>query len=290
MGADHPQLSSLRRAKGQVRDYGIPHTQHPRTVETPSAEQSATPNETPPHTNVATGETTDPTNNATQPSQPENNDTSDDANVWKKRHDDGRQYQAELQNRIKELEQELNTTKESKLELPNTDEEIAVWKKENPSLYDAVTTLILKEKEGTLKEVQDAREELSRVKRTIANEQLFLEVQKTHKDANEIRKSDKFKEWFGSQTQAVKSLIESAEAADVIRGISLYKSDVGITDATPSSKSAEAAAAVTTAATTSLPQEKKRWSNAAIAKLTEKEYAAYRDDIKLAKLEGRFDY
>lgn len=215
---------------------------------------------------------------------------------WKKRHDDGRAYINELQSKLRELEtkQVAPEATTPKLVLPKSEEEVDEWKQANPEIYDQVLTIVKKETQLTASELEEAKRELKALREKEANERLFREVVSVHSDADEIRKSQEWVEWFNEQTPLVRSLVESNNARDVIRGIDLFKKDTGFGSAysrtpnVPASKSVEAAGAVTTATARMAPvTDVKVWTMSEINKLSPKEYAAYKDQIYKARRENR---
>lgn len=289
--SQHPGLQSLRRSKGEQ------HTIQVRNPNTTVVEQPSTP--------VTTDEPIDNSNTNTSPQDPlateegvttesgsdpvdptSDNDTVD----WKKRHDDGRTYQAQLQAEINELKSKLesqgNDKDEDTITLPKSDAELEAWKNEHPQMFDSILTLIRKEGEPTAIELKQAKDELQAIKAKTRNEALFHEVLKVHPDASDIRNSDKFKQWFSTQSTGIKSLIESTEKQEVITGIDIYKREVGITTPTAETKptanpvkSAEAASAVQTNTTVPTSTPSKEWTDDVIKRLTPTQFAAHRSEI-----------
>ncbi len=196
---------------------------------------------------------------------------------------------------LKEERDAANTKAENAdtppVQLPKTDAELAKWKKTHPEQVDLILTLIGKQNEGTAEEVKKAREELAQIRNTTKSAELFGEVLKVHPDAGAIKKSPEWLEWFNEQTPATRALVESPNVTDIARGIGLYKADKGIT-ATPKStgKSEADAAFVSTRKQHQTPTGPKIWTKSEVSKLTIKQYAASRDEIKQAKAENRFDF
>lgn len=211
-----------------------------------------------------------------QPSNsPENNSNAVD---WEKRYSDARRYQQELQDKIKELETiAVSKTKEA---LPKSEAELAAWKKDHPDLYDTIRTVYAKEAEDLVAQVNTAKAELDSIKNANKKESVFSEVLKEHQDANQIRNSQQFKEWYGNQSAGVRSLIDSFDARDISRGIHLFKADTNQnTTQTNPYKSVDAAGAVDTRSNVSIAPQPKAWTSQEIAKLSPAEYAKHRDAI-----------
>lgn len=287
-----PSLKRLRNAQRGTRDlYQV--SNNPFTEK----ELTATPALQAPKDPVKTGALATPGQapeelEGQQGDQIEHNDhpkTTD----WEKRYGDARTFINDLQNELADTRKQLDEASRKPLNLPVSEEEIELWRKTNPQTFDMLVSIIRKESKDMETQLDKARKELETVKTRSASEQLFVEILKVHSDAGEIRGSDQFRDWFKDQTKAVKNLIESSVAADVCRGIKLYKEDTGIMEPkkTTSSKTSDAAEAVTVKGTPSVPKDSQTriWGNSEIAKLTPEQYSKHRDDIKRARAEGRFD-
>lgn len=256
-------IASLHRAKGSSSTM--------YQTRTPSSFMK--PDETPP----ANPPVAD--NSAPPSSQPSNSPDNNNSNAvdWEKRYSDARRYQQELQDKIKELETiAVSKTKEA---LPKSEAELAAWKKDHPDLYDTIRTVYAKEAEDLVTQVNAAKNELDSIKNANKKESVFSEVLKEHQDANQIRNSQQFKEWYGNQSAGVRSLIDSFDARDISRGIHLFKADTTTTPQGNPYKSAEAAGAVDTRSSVSMPTQTKAWTPQEIAKLSPAEYAKHRDAI-----------
>jgi D-ribose pyranose/furanose isomerase RbsD len=207
---------------------------------------------------------------------------------WKKRYDDSRSFINKLQDEKKALEAKL-TSGDKSIPLPQTEDEVDEWKQSNPDLYEKITTIINKEVKP-LKEVITQKETQER------NTRIFNEVKQSHSDADEIRKSPLFSNWFAEQTPAIKALIESTEPKDIVRGINLFKSDVEwkkpVATSQQAGKTAEdASAVIVKGGSTFTPQsQKKVWSDKEVREMSPKDFAKYQTEINLAKREGRYQF
>lgn len=222
-------------------------------------------------------------------------DSNDKRTNWKKRHDDVRTYANDLQLENTDLRKQLEDAGKKPVQLPMSEDQINNWRKENPQSFDTIVSIVRQELPDLTNEVQKVKQELDAVKKRTASEQLFQEILKVHGDAGQIRQSDKFKEWFKIQPKDIRALIESPMSSVVCRGIDMYKSDVGINkqkrDETPFSKSEDAASAVTVKGAPSVPTDGKAklWTASEVSKLSSKQYMQYRNEIKRAKVEGRYN-
>lgn len=274
----HPGVSALRRAKGVVATPKVTNRTNPHNV----IQDRITPDSPHVDSTMATDSNQD---TVQQPSNPEpTTQTSDTTNVdWEKRYSDARRYQQELTDKIKDLESKLTSeTKESIL--PKSDVELEKWKSEHPELYDAVVTVYRKETEQINTELEKAKAELEQIRTSNKKESVFNEVLKVHSDADSIRRSGEFKEWYTTQSSGVQSLIDSLDSRDIVKGISLYKADKGLTTQgkppTNPYKSAEAAGAVDVNNSTQLPTQPKAWTPEEVKQLSPEQYAKHRTAIK----------
>lgn len=203
---------------------------------------------------------------------------------WQKRYGDAQRY-------IQQLKNELEEAKGSKepVKLPKTDAELQAWMDKNPEQVDLLITLIGKQNESLVTELQSTKTTLDEIRKANRNEELFQEVLKTHPDAGQIRKSEKFKEWFATQSNGVRALIESDNANDISKGIAIFKNDVGINTSKSYGKSAEDADFINPKTAPNLPKDPKVWTASEISKLSPQQYDKYREEIKAAKREGRYD-
>lgn len=293
----HGPLAALRAAKGAAAERYMISTTDPK--DTMSTGPATTTNDnidedTPaggfapsPRSATDTGGQTnthqDPSDNSGKPAN-SNGETD-----WQKRYSDQQRYVQELKDQIKGLE-EAGTKKT--VEFPKTDEELEIWKKTKPEEYDSILTLIRKESQGVASELHKALDELNSVKRQTRNTELFGQVLKSHPDAGEIKKSEKWRDWFNAQSKAVRALIESENADDIIRGINIYKLDVGITTKTSSTGKDDSAAYFvdTRSSGNPVPTGPKVWKESEVRGMREELYSKYREEIKAAKREGRYDY
>lgn len=281
-----PALARLEAAKATVKQ-GI----RLRDEETPAEPATQPPVATQPQVETGPMATVSEPAQAPEPNiSPTETKPIEDSDQWKKRYDDSRTFINDLQSTISTLQNEVKALKKKPVELPVKKEEVEKWIKDNKEIADIITSMQRLESTELLEEVNKAREELENIKRATNNAQLFQEVLKVHPDADTIRKDPKFHDWFKLQTKAVKSLIESSVAADVVRGVQLYKDDIGITKAKVNSgKSEDAAAAVTVKGSSIPPQGPKVWKASEINKMNETQYAKYRAEIKQAMKDGRYD-
>lgn len=221
----------------------------------------------------------------------ESKSTSDEDESWKKRYSDLRSHLNDKANEIKDLKNKLKEL-EAKPDISKlaSEEDLEAFEKDNPEVYTLFKTLAVK----TNKELEEQLKELKEQQAQVAQERAFNEVLKVHPDADEIRHSDKFKEWYKEQTRAIQALISSDSAIDAIKGLNLYKEEQGISSkatVTKKQEKAQAAQAVKGSAPKASPSDtKKIWKESEIEKLSSSEFSKLKAEINKAKLEGRLVY
>jgi hypothetical protein len=113
-------------------------------------------------------------------------------------------------------------------------------------------------------------------------------IRKKHSDFDKIKASDDFKGWRARQAPVVQEALNKGTAADVIWALDLYKADVGI-----GKRKGKLGAAVTAAepdmTTNREPPtgQKRIFTNAEIAAMSDEEFAANEAEIDKAMAEGR---
>ena len=223
-----------------------------------------------------------------QPGAPEEDLPPEGDVDWKKRHDDGRRYQTQLTDTVKQqadkiAELEAEKLIKEKTSLPRTEAELVAWKESNPEMYDTMLTLIRME-------TNDLTKEYNSLQKKTKHEVVFQEVLKAHPDAGQIRQSEDFLNWFQAQPRGIQSLIESTLSSEIIRGIDMYKSDTskGVQQPSVPNKDIDSSLMVTTKGSTTPPTNQGQvWSREQIKNMSDQDYGKYREEIKKAMNEGR---
>lgn len=206
---------------------------------------------------------------------------------WQKRYSDQQRYVTRLQNEKLELEKQLKNAQTKPLEVPRTKEQLDDFRKQYPELFDTLISLTRLEVTEQSKQLDEERKEVLKKIADIESEKLILEVAKVHKDAIQIRNDSKFHAWLADQSNAVKALFESSNPKDPIKGLYLYKEDMGIKS--PRDKKIEAAAVTPTGGTDIPTGGKKVWKQSEVQKLSAADYKKYREDIiEAMQTEGRY--
>lgn len=158
---------------------------------------------------------------------------SKEEQTWKKRYGDLRRWESkkekDFKNEIKELKSQLKTLGNQKLEMPDvsSEEELEAWMNEYPDFAKILRRVARQEASKMTKEVDDAKGELSKLRREINQTSQERQLQKFHPDFNEIREDDKWYAWLDSKSKRINDAITDPDTeveyiADII---SMFKSE-----------------------------------------------------------------
>ena len=217
--------------------------------------------------------------------------------VFKKRYDDlKRHYDSTLgkhKDEVHTLRTQLEQTSKNFVP-PKSKDELETWRKEYPDVYDMVETIAMNKADSRAKEMENKYQNLQVQQEQINREKAEVELLKAHPDFQDIRQKDEFHEWAANQDPIIQGWLyeNTANSSLAGRAIDLYKMDKGVSKLSKKQETAvkkEAAKAITKTAkaTESELPKKKVWSNAAIAKMSVREYAKHEEDIDNAIKEGR---
>ena len=217
--------------------------------------------------------------------------------VFKKRYGDLKRHYDSTLGKHKDEVRTLRTQLEQSSKQfvpPKSKEELEAWRKEYPDVYDMVETIAMTKADTRAKEMEDKYQNLQVQQEQISREKAEVELLKAHPDFQDIRSKDEFHEWAAKQDPIIQGWLyeNTANASLAGRAIDLYKMDKGVSKLSKKQETAvkkEAAKAITKTAkaTESELPKKKVWSNAAISKMSVREYAKYEEEIDKAVREGR---
>jgi len=217
--------------------------------------------------------------------------------VFKKRYDDLKRHYDSTLGKHKDEVRTLRTQLEQSSKQfvpPKSKDELESWRKEYPDVYDMVETIAMNKADTRAKEMETKYQNLQVQQEQINREKAEVELLQEHPDYKDIRSKDEFHDWAAKQDPVIQGwLYENASNASLAgRAIDLYKMDKGVSKLSKKQETAvkkEAAKAITKTAkaTESELPKKKVWSNAAIAKMSVREYAKNEEDIDNAVREGR---
>jgi hypothetical protein len=240
---------------------------------------------------------TDPDNTSDTPDTGNPKDSTVD---WAKRYADLKSFMdknknvdtsklTELQTTVAELQKQLKES--SKPTLPSTDEELAEWRNNFPKVFDVVTTIVRKEKQSEIDELNGRIGELQQTLNSFAKHQGRVELLKAHPDANEIEHSPEFEIWLETQRPAIRQLAAGG-VEDVSYLLNLYKTEMGLTSAAKKKETKEASKAITKGSMKAdIPGEKRIMKESDLSRITNtRELEKALAEFEQARLEGRVEY
>ena len=229
--------------------------------------------------------------------QQEPEPTSAEEKTFKKRYGDLRRHaqqkEADLQEQINQLREQLDSATKKQIELPKSDEDIEAWTKKYPDVAGIVETIAIKKSKEQAKELEDRIQKINEMQESATKEKAEVELLKLHPDFVDIREDDDFHNWAEEQPQWVqKALYENDnDAMSAARAIDLYKADRNIGKKKTSSK--DAALATNTKSTRTKPQtneESTYLRESQVQKMSSQEYERRADEVMEAIRTGKFVY
>ena len=223
--------------------------------------------------------------------------TSAEEKTFKKRYGDLRRHaqqkEADLQEQINQLKEQLDSATKKQIELPKSDEDIEAWTKKYPDVAGIVETIAIKKSKEQAQELESRIQKINEMQESATKEKAEVELLKLHPDFVDIREDDDFHNWAEEQPQWVqKALYENDnDALSAARAIDLYKADKNIGKKKTSSK--DAALATNTKSTRTKPQtneESTYLRESQVQKMSSQEYERRADEVMEAIRTGKFIY
>ena len=223
--------------------------------------------------------------------------TSAEEKTFKKRYGDLRRHsqqkEADLQEQINQLKEQLDSATKKQIELPKSDEDIEAWTKKYPDVAGIVETIAIKKSKEQAQELESRIQKINEMQESATKEKAEVELLKLHPDFVDIREDDDFHNWAEEQPQWVqKALYENDnDALSAARAIDLYKADKNIGKKKTSSK--DAALATNTKSTRTKPQtneESTYLRESQVQKMSSQEYERRADEVMEAIRSGKFVY
>ena len=223
--------------------------------------------------------------------------TSAEEKTFKKRYGDLRRHaqqkEADLQEQINQLKEQLDSATKKQIELPKSDEDIEAWTKKYPDVAGIVETIAIKKSKEQAKELEDRIQKINEMQESATKEKAEVELLKLHPDFVDIREDDDFHNWAEEQPQWVqKALYENDDdAMSAARAIDLYKADRNIGKKKTNSK--DAALATNPKSTRTKPQtneESTYLRESQVQKMSSQEYERRADEVMEAIRTGKFVY
>ena len=229
--------------------------------------------------------------------QAEPEPTTAEEKTFKKRYGDLRRHtqqkEADLQEQINQLREQLDSATKKQIKLPKSDEDIEAWAKEYPDVAGIVETIAIKKSKEQSKELEDRIQKINEMQESATKEKAEVELLKLHPDFVDIREDDDFHNWAEEQPQWVqKALYENDDdAMSAARAIDLYKADRNIGKKKTNSK--DAALATNPKSTRTKPQtneESTYLKESQVQKMSSQEYEKRADEVMEAIRTGKFIY
>ena len=215
---------------------------------------------------------------------------------FKKRYGDLRKHQQQQQktfeDKITNLERQLNEATKKEIKLPKTEEELETWAKEYPDVAAIVESIAIKKAREQSKNLEDKMKQYEDLRVEASKEKAEAELLSIHPDFEQIRETDDFHEWAEKQPKWVQNALyeNDNDAKSAARAIDLYKADMNITSQKPSK---DAAKAVNAKGQRSEPQSndsKSYIKESDVQAMSAEEYEKKADTIMEAIRSGKFIY
>ena len=215
---------------------------------------------------------------------------------FKKRYGDLRKHQQQQQkvfeDKITNLERQLNEATKKEIKLPKTEEELETWAKEYPDVAAIVESIAIKKAREQSKGIEDKIKKYEDLRVEASKEKAEAELLSIHPDFEQIRETDDFHEWAEKQPKWVQNALyeNDNDAKSAARAIDLYKADKNITNQKPSK---DAAKAVNAKGQRSEPQSndsKSYIKESDVQAMSAEEYEKKADTIMEAIRSGKFIY
>lgn len=212
--------------------------------------------------------------------------TSDGIN-WEKRYRDLQSYADKEKAR---LAQELASAKKSSFTPPSTPEEIEVFKREHPEVFNMIQTLAYQQVSASADEINQKVDNVSKDTSKTKAQLAKAEIIGKYPNFVEIVRSTEFKVWASTQTPEVQGWIYSNpdNATLAITALDLFQAQAGNkNDSSTSSHTGSAADAVSRGSTPEIKGKGKIWKGSEIKALSPQQYEKLEEEIDLAWEEGR---
>ena len=224
--------------------------------------------------------------------------TSAEEKTFKKRYGDLRRHaqqkEADLQEQINQLKEQLDSATKKQIELPKSDEDIEAWTKKYPDVAGIVEAIADKKAQERSLDIDKRLKEVEELRVNAKREKAEAELLSIHPDFQEIRADDEFHGWAKAQPKWVQdALYENVDdAKSVARVIDLYKADNNITTKKRDTSDKDAAKAVKARVRNTPETDESRTylRESEVKKMSTREYEKRSDEIMEAIRSGKFIY
>jgi len=218
--------------------------------------------------------------------------------TFKKRYGDLRRHsqqkQQELENKINEMQKQLEAATKKEMRLPKTEEEIEAWAGKYPEVAKIVETIAIKKAREAASQYDDKFKEIETMKMDALRQKAEADLMAAHPDFNEIRDEDEFHDWVEQQPDWIQKALydNDTDGKSAARAIDLYKADMGISKKRKAAPK-DAAKSVPTRSERSSPDysdTKGMIYESQVAKMSAREYEKNAEAIAEAIQSGKFVY
>lgn len=195
---------------------------------------------------------------------------------------------------INDLKNQLNLMKQEQSKkaapaLPKTPQELAKFKKDFPDVFDTMVSIAREEAIATDARLRESLESISATTNELNNKSEMTKLLEIHPDAEDIRASTEFANWFNEQPLEIQNIIDkSRDHRAIAKQLTLYKTETGIVK-----KAKKAVKDATKIVETNSPvvpegEQKPIIKASDVKKLSPQMFAKYEAVIEEARREGRF--
>lgn len=219
---------------------------------------------------------------------------SGEERTYKKRYSDLRRHQNELNARIKELEEKLETGAARDVKPPKSDEEIEAWVNKYPDVAGIVEAIAERKATERFQSAEERLRQIDELNAQAERTKATNKIREAHADFDTLKDSDEFHDWAEEQPKWVQQALYENEddPASVIRVIDLYKVDKGMDNKSRNKSTRDAASAVVTKRTTKpdMAETGTRFTESQVNKMSAAEYEKNEAAILEAMRTNKFVY
>lgn len=226
----------------------------------------------------------------TETDQTEAEEASEDLDpeerTYKKRYSDLRSHTTKEINKLKGMIESMQKEKTAEpYELPMDTESLKEQMKKNPDLASFVRALV-QEEAKKLVGSKDYEPELTPEEKYT---QTVKAIKKEHSDFESITKTEEFHSWVESQPEQIQEWVyDSNDAQKIIWALNAYKAFNQIPTDKQKKIEERASEVPDSKAEARVPPGKRKFRESDVAKMSDREYAKFEEEIEKAQAEGRF--